>query len=166
MANTNHIFTENLNLLIEHSGLTDENFSNMMGFSLRKLKYLKNGKGSLKVDELEKISSFFSMKNINTKKINVEKDLRLKLIKTHAKNEEYITSLREAPTIVYAIKIVLLDEGIFENPIGVKEIKSFFKQRDWNYSSSAISMALTRMPDLIKIEPHPSKKGTFVYSKK
>lgn len=166
MVNKDDIFAENLNLLIEHSGLTDENFSNMMGFSLRKLKYLKNGNGSLKVYELEKISSFFLMKNINTKKINIEKNLRLKLIKAHAKNEEYITSLKESPTIVYAIKVVLLDEDIFKKPIGVNEIKSFFTQKDWNYSSSAISMALIRMPELIKIERHPIKKRTFVYSKR
>lgn len=166
VADTNDIFTENLNMLIEYSGLTDESFSNMMGFSLRKLKYLKRGTGSLKVQELEKISGFFQIKKLTTKKIIVERNLRGKLLKIHAKNEEYKKPLEERPTIVYAIKRILLADEKFNHPAEVRTIRDFFKKQGWDYNSSSISTALKRMPDKIKIEPHPSKKGTFVYSRR
>lgn len=166
MAIQNNILTENINLLIEASGLTDETFSNMMGFSLRKLKYIRKGNANIKLIDLVKISDFFQAKDLTSKIVSVDANLRSKLLKIHKGNKEYEKHLEEAPTIVYAIKQSLLKGNNIRFPAQIRDIKEAFRKQGWDYNSSSISTALKRMPDLIKIEPHPTKKGTFVYSKR
>ena len=165
MAIQNIILTENINLLIEASGLTDETFSNMMGFSLRKLKYMRKGNASLKLSDLNKIGEFFQVKDLTSKKVTVDANLRSKLLKIHKGNKEYEKHLEEPPTIVYAIKQSLLKDNNISFPAQIRDIKEVFKKQGWEYKSSSISTALKRLPNLIKIVPHPTKKGIFLYSK-
>ncbi|WP_182922497.1 helix-turn-helix domain-containing protein [Pedobacter planticolens] len=164
----NILLVQNINTLIEASGLTDEAFSNLMGFSLRKLKYIKAGKTEIKLKDLEAVSQFFnvSLREITARKLSLEAGFRNKLLKFHHKNKELVVLLEEQPSIVYSVKNVLIKDDFFKKTVEIKEIKHFLLQYGWAYTSSAISMAMLRMPDLIKIEPHPTKKGTFVYSRK
>jgi len=165
MAIQNNILAENINLLVEASGLTDETFSNMMGFSLRKLKYMRKGNTNLKLIDLVKISDFFQIKDLTSKIVVIDGNLRSKLLKIHKGNKEYEKHLEEAPTIVYAIKQCLLKVGYVNFPAQIRDIKQAFRKQGWEYNSSSISTALKRMPDLIRIEQHPTKKGTFLYSR-
>lgn len=170
MANSNReVIVGNLNNLVDASGLTDSSFSNMLGISLRKLKYIKSGKINLSLKDIELFADFFgvSIGTLSRANLKVNPNLRQKLFEKYRNINEYKVHLEKTPSIVYAIRYYLLNLTEFENQLEVKNIRLFLEEKmGWKYSSSALSNSLKRENDKIKIEPHPSKKGTLVYSKR
>ncbi|MBK1439688.1 hypothetical protein JHJ32_06815 [Parapedobacter sp. ISTM3] len=160
---------ENIFLLLYYSGLTDEQFSNILSISLRWLRYIKSGKYDFKIEEIERAAKFFnrSFNSITSKSLTIPKNLRSLLIDIHKNNTEYLTPLLANPTIPYAIEFQLLEAPEFKNDaLEVKQISKIFEKAGWKFKSSSISNALKQMSNLIVSEPHPTKGGTNVYSRK
>lgn len=162
------LIKKNIFILLDYSGLTDISFANLLGVSDRQIKRIKKGKAEFSIDDINKACDFFhqSLKEINNKEVMPPISFRDKLINIHKADTEYNTLLEKRPSITYAINFELLNNNMFkEGNLTVKEIGQIFRNKKWIFTSSYISLALTRNKDKIKIEPHPSKKGTFVYSK-
>lgn len=170
MDNVNKILIrKNLFTLLDYSGLTDINFANLLGVSDKQVKRIKKGEAEFSIDNINKASNFFqkSLANINNKEISLSFDYRDKLTEIHKNNSEYSTFLQNRPSISYAINFELLNNTNFlRGKLEVKTIKQIFKTRGWIFASSYISLAMQRNVVLVKTEPHPTKKGTFVYSKR
>lgn len=160
---------DNIFLLIHYSGISDEQFSNILGVSLRWFRYIKSGKYDFKIDEIEKASKFFDtpFNSITSKALKPSKNLRSMLITIHKTNTEFLTPLLEPPTIPYAIEFILLNDAEFDNSrLEIKDISKIFEKRGWRFKSSSISNALKQMTHLISAKPHPTKGGTNLYTKK
>jgi transcriptional regulator with XRE-family HTH domain len=170
MDNVNKtLIKKNLFTLLDYSGLTDINFANLLGVSDKQIKRIKKSEAEFSIDNINKACDFFhkSLANINNKEIDLSFNYRDKLTEFHKSNSEYSAFLQNRPTINYAINFELLNNPSFlRGKLEVKSIKQIFKERGWVFASSYISLAMQRNIILIKTEPHPTKKGIFVYSKK
>jgi transcriptional regulator with XRE-family HTH domain len=158
----------NITRLTEASGLSDIIFADILGLSIRKVRYLKNGTGNLKLNDIENIAVFFgiSVSSLSKNKLKISHDLREKLFEKYRNNTEYRVHFEETPTMAYAIKFVLLNYVGFEQCMEIKDIKTFFKAFKWDFKSSALSHALSRYWDVINISSHPKKKRTKLYCKR
>lgn len=163
------ITKDNIFQLLRHSGLTDEQFANIIEISVRWLGYIKNDRYEFKIKEIEKASKFFNVpfNTLTSKRLTISKKLRDNLIITHKSNTEYLKPLLDHPSIPYAIEFTLLDDPDFQGrELEVKDIKAIFKKNNWDFASSSISNGLKFMSHLIRVRSHPTKKGTNLYSKR
>lgn len=169
MANySKEILQNNVFTLLRYSGITYEQFADILEISLRKLKYVKNGESEFSIADVSKIAIFFdkSFAEITTKKIEVDRNFRNELLNIHRKNVEYRKILEDRPSIPYAIEFILVFDPEFENSeLEVKQILQIFRKYGWEYRSPSVSKELKRMKSLILSKPHDQKKGTNLYSK-
>lgn len=153
---------------IRYSGISDEDFANIIGISIRKFKYIKAEEFSLTINDIEKASAFFkiSFDKITTTEISLNKNYRAILLDYHYSNLEYKKILQDKPSIPYAIEFILIASQEFLNKkMEVKAIKAIIENNGYVYTSSSLTNELQKS-EFIEFEPHPTKKGTFVYSKK
>lgn len=160
---------ENIFRLLSYSGLTDEQFANILGVSIRWLEYIKNDTYDFKIPEIEKASKFFNLPfyNITSKQLVISKNLRENLVAVHKNNTEYLKPLLDTPSIPYAIEFKLLDDPDFQGKeLEVKEINKIFEKSGWSFASSSLSNGLKQMGEFIQYRKSPYKEGTHLYSKK
>lgn len=163
------LITKNLFVLLEFSGISDISYANLLNVSSKQIKRIKKGEAEFSIDNINKSCDFFkqSLERINNKEIIPDFNFRKKLLDIHKDNTEYSAILEKRPSITYAINFELLNnEKFLKGKLTVKEIGEIFRDRGWIFTSSYISLALKRNLDKINIEPHPSRKAVFVYSKK
>lgn len=163
------IISENVKNLREAIGLSQHDFSLIIGLSKRSIANIESGEHDFKIKILYKILSFFNLdfENISNDKLKITDDLREITIKEHKKiNTDKIEILSKRPTIVYAIKYKLLKSDFLNDPREINEIRTLFKKWGWVYPSSSITNALMRMPQQIQIRKHESKGNTNIYLKK
>lgn len=169
MANySREIFRENVFNLVRFSGLTFEQFANILEISLRKLKYVKKGESKFSISDVNKIALFFdiSFAELTTKKIEVTRNFRNELLDTHRRNLEYRKTLEDPPSIPYAIEFILVFDPDFKNKeLEVKQILQIFQKYGWDYRSSSVSKELKKIVTLVRSKPHPHKNGVNLYSK-
>ncbi|WP_259016795.1 hypothetical protein [Emticicia fluvialis] len=169
MANySKEILQENVFNLLHFSGITDEQFANILEISLRKLKYVKKRESEFTIADVNKIALFFdkSFAEITTKKVEVNRNFRNELLSIHRKNVEYRKILEDRPSIPYAIEFILVFDPEFKNSeFEVKQILQVFRKYGWNYRSPSVSKELKNMSSLILSKPHPQKKGINLYFK-
>ncbi len=170
MANLNkELIHRNIFKLLNHSGLTDISFANLLGVSDKQVKRIKKGDAKFSIDNINKACDFFkkSLSSINNKEVEVDRRFRDKLIVSHKGNTEYSKVLNDNPSITYAIDFELMEnEAFIEKGLEIKDIRMIFKARGWEYSSSYTSLAMQRNKARIAIFPHLTKKDTNLYSKK
>lgn len=144
------------------------NFSILCEISKASVVNIETGKNGYNLNLLDKITTFtkYSLKELSDEKFIPKRDLRKELIKTYAKNNTFSKILNERPKLVYAITHYLLSDDFLDSPKQIKDIKEYLSKLGWSYGGVTISVTLKRLSNIIKIEPHPTKKGTFVYSKK
>jgi transcriptional regulator with XRE-family HTH domain len=163
------IIGRNIQILRESLGLTQHDLALLTNISKRSIANIETGKGNFRIELLFAILNFYSVdiSLINSRTIKVPEKFREKLIKHHQERKsENIQILTKRPTIVYAINYYLLPSSFLNNPREIAEIQLFFKKLGWEFVSSSITNALTRMPEVIEVRPHESKGNTNVYSKK
>lgn len=162
------ILGKKIKTLREAVGISQHDFSSMIDISKRSLASIELGATNISVALLSVISSFYNLtiEKLTDENLNVPDNFREKIISLHKDNTAYQIILNKRPNLTYAISYKLLKENFLNNPKEINEIRSFFEKNGWNYLGTSISNALKRMHNLIKIEPHPTKKGTFVYSKR
>lgn len=162
------IIGNNVRLIRKELGLSLLNFSILTELSKATVVNIENSKTGYNLNLLDKIVSFtkFSLRDLTNENFSVRNDFREKMIKLYSKNDEFYAILNEKPEISYALRRKILDTNFLIAPKEVKDIRNHLLSFNWSYKGSSISNALKRMPDLIRIEHHPTKKGTFLYSKK
>jgi len=163
------LIRNNIFILIENSGISDINFANLLGISDKQIKRIKKSEAEFSINNINKAGDFFnkSLSIINSPKVEFEKDFRIKLIKKHRGNPEYIKLLSDRPSITYAIKHVLIfNEEFSKKGLTVREINDIFKLNGWTFSSAYISLALKRNKQLFNIIPNLLSKALFFTQKK
>jgi len=149
-------------------GLSQLKFANITSLSKQTIINIESGKKDYSLGLIDKISNFtgYSLSELSSERFTPEQDIREKLLKKYQTNASF-TILNAQPEIVYAIKYKLLKSDHLQTPKETNEIKNFFLEKyGWDFIGSSISNALKRMPELIEIKPHVSKKNTNVYLKK
>lgn len=170
MANLNaNLIRKNIFKLLDYSGLTDISFANLLEISDKQIKRIKKGEADFSINDINKACDFFrkSLTVINNKEIDLGQKFRDKLILQHKGNIEYSKILQERPSITYAINIELLDNESFKTKgLDVGDISNIFEERGWEYTSSYISLAMSRNTNAIERIPHPTNKRKYTYKKK
>lgn len=162
------ILGTNIKNLRLNLGLSQLKFGEITGLSKPTIINIESGKKDYSLGMIDKIASFsgYSLSDLANNNFSPDFDIREKLLKKYQK-DTYFTILNTRPEIVYAIKYKMLTTDFLENPKEINEIKNFFsKQYGWDFIGTSISNALKRMPDLIDIQPHSTKRNTNVYLKK
>lgn len=162
------ILGNNVKLLREALGFSQHDFSSLIDISKRTLASIESGATNISVDLLSVLSSFFNLTidSLTNSNLTVPKNFRATIKDLHKHKPAYQTIINKRPNLTYAINHQLLTTNFLDNAKEVNEIKLFFEKLEWKYLGTSISNALKREKNKIKIEPHPTKKGTFVYSKK
>ncbi|AMP99821.1 hypothetical protein AY601_2947 [Pedobacter cryoconitis] len=159
---------ENIFKCISYSGLTDENFANIIGISLRKFQYIKAKKFEFTIKDIEKACTFFKIPfdKITTTSIVLLNNYRESLLDYHIDKLEFKKILQDKPSISFAIEFILIhDSSFLDIKLEIKNIKAILDKYGYSYTSSSLTNELKKSK-FINFEPHPLKKGTFIYSKK
>ncbi len=162
------VVSKSIRELRDSLGLSLKGFSELGDISPATLVNIESGKKSFRLKSLERISQItnISLQELFKENFSPSKNLREKLIKKYENDHEISVILNATPTLQYSIKQKVLTTNFLTKPKEINEIKIFLSERGFEYKGNSIHTALKRMPDLIKIEPHPIKKGTFIYLKK
>ena len=169
MGNTaRSIIGNNIRMIRKELGLSLLKFSILTGLSKATVVNIESGKTGYNLNLLDKIVAFtkFSLSDLANENFSLKNGFREAMIKEYRTNYEVNAILIEKPEISYAINHIILNSVFFTEPQEIKAIRNYLSALNWEYNSSSISNALKRLPDIIKMERHPTKKGTFVYSKK
>ncbi|HEY1061647.1 MAG TPA: helix-turn-helix transcriptional regulator [Daejeonella sp.] len=162
-----NIVGANVKAIRKALGLSQLKFSIVIGLSKASIINIESGKKGYNLKLLESVTSFtkYSLNDLSNKYFKPDANLRNKLGKLY-KHSEFSHILNCSPEIVYAIEFKLLKSDFIDQPKEISQIKSFFERFGWKYSGTSISNALKRMPDLIEIRQHETKKNTNIYLKK
>lgn len=162
------IVGKNIRRLRDAIGISQHDFSSIIDISKRSMASIELGITNTSASLLSTISSFYSLKSddLSNAELEIKDNFREEIIELHKNNPSYQTILKKRPNLTYAINYKLLKTTFLDNPKEVNDIKIFLKKLNWHYLGTSLSNALKREKDKIKIEPHPTKKGTFVYSKR
>lgn len=160
---------ENIFMLIRYSGITLEEFANIIEVSKRWVQYVKQGTYAFDISSIEKASIFFNVDftKLTTTKIKPAANYRSILQKHHKNNLQYNKLLFENPSIPYAIEFILSEDEDFinGNEMEIKDIKEILKKNGLIYDGSSLSTELQKS-EKIQHWPHPTKKKTNVYKVK
>ena len=163
------ITRKNIFTLVRYSGITLEEFGNIIGVSKRWVQYLKKSVYDFDISAIEKACTFFNIAftKLTTTIITPQENYRKTLQLYHKKNTEYNKILSENPSIPYLIKFILLkdEEFITSLEMEIKDIKRIIKKYDLVYDGSSLSTELQKS-EFIEHWPHPTKKRTYLYKKK
>lgn len=146
--------SQNILKLINYAGVSDVDFANLLDISKRTILRIRNNEAYFGVKDINIAADFFQIpvSKINSQMVKFEENYRHKLIEKHKNNTEYLSILNKRPSITYAIEFYLLKNQDFQDKgFVVKEIENFFKQLNWDFSSSYISNAMTRNSNFVKV---------------
>ena len=162
------IIGANVKTLRENLGLSQMKFAILTGISRASIVNIESGKSGYNLNLLDSILTFSNCKieDITKQNFHVPNNFREILTDHYNENLDIYATLKEKPTIVYAIKYRLIPSSFLEQPREINEIRSFFGAMGWNFLGTSIQNALHRMPSSVLIEKHELKKNTFVYSKR
>jgi len=167
MKNLNKKFiTKNILNLIDYSGITDAEFSNLIDVSTKQVKRIKKGDAELTLENINLAAKFFdtSISRLNSQDIEYEYLYRLKLLKKHRYQLEYFAILNKRPSISYAIQYYLIYNSKFKNEgLIISEIKELLLAIKWNYTSAYLSNAMSRNQDLVEIIGTRLVRGKEIY---
>ena len=149
-------------------GLSLLNFSILCELSKASIVNIETGKSGYNLNLLDNIVNFTkcSLSDLSDENFSPKSDLRDELLEKYKKNDAFYALLNQKPNLSHTIEHKLLSSDFLDTPKEIREIKDYLIDFGLVYNRASISIALKRERDKIKIEPHPIKKGTFVYSKK
>ncbi|MGJ1436913.1 hypothetical protein [Sphingobacterium siyangense] len=159
------LIRDNIFKLLDYSGLTDLAFANILDISEKQLRLIKKKKANFNEDNINRACVFFTVpfSKLNTPEIEIDIHFRSTLSSRHQKNSEFHSILESTPTITFAIKYSLLADLNFKKyGFSTGEIKKFFSQQGWEYSSRYISLAMARNKDLIEIVGTKVERGRLI----
>lgn len=168
MADSIFIISRNIIEIRDALGLSQKKFAELIGISSATQVNIESGKKSFKIKTLDGVSKILTipLQQLCSISFKPEKNFREKLIKLYENNPEIYVLLTSNPTISYGIKQKIFSTDFLDVPRETIEIRKFLEKNKMVFKGNSIHLTLKRMSDFIKIEPHPTKKGTFLYSKK
>jgi transcriptional regulator with XRE-family HTH domain len=148
--------------------LSQLDFSILTELSPASIVNIESGKNGYNLNLLDNIISFskFSLSDLSNENLEVSYALRDKLINLYKNSPAINNLLNKVPDVKYAVLYKLLPGSFLDEPKEVNQVRLYFSEFNWFYKGASISFTLNSMPDQILVEKHPSKKNTFVYSKK
>lgn len=150
-------------------GLSQDTFAILCGFSRTTLSDIENKKA---IPTLKTLTKIISLTNISLDKLNninykPPLNFREKLQKLYSSDIEKSVLLNKEPSIPYIIEFKILHTDFFNKYRERGEIIDFIQNKyGWDVNPNTLSTALRRMTDLLIIEPHPTKKSSFIYKRK
>ncbi|WP_286766681.1 MULTISPECIES: hypothetical protein [Sphingobacterium] len=164
------IAKKNILNFFKKSGITIEDFANILGTSDRWIKYIQsNEKYVFDVEIVKKASSFFVVEysNMSSTVLNPPNNLRQVLQKKHSKNPEYSKILNDTPTVSFIIENILAIDGDFKNSNGLelKYIKNIIKKYYPNMKLTTLSSELQKST-VIESSKSTTKINTNLYKLK
>lgn len=164
------IAKENILNFFKKSGITIEDFANILGTSDRWIKYIQaNEKYVFDVEIVKKASAFFIVEyNIMSSTVlNPPNNLRQVLQKKHSKNPEYSKILNDIPSISFIIENILAIDEDFKNANGLelKYIKNIIKKYYPNMKLTTLSSELKKST-VIESSKSPIKINKNLYKLK
>lgn len=165
------ITIENINNHFKASGLKIEEFANLIDVSKRWLEYIFSGRENYELSPtaVQKACDFFlkDFGKFTTELQPVAENLREILKKKHTNNPEYAKILSDAPSVPFIIDNILVkdDEFISSNGMELRFIKKIILRYYPGLKLTNLSSDLQKS-HFIKHWPHPTKKGTNLYSRK
>lgn len=162
------IIGKNVKSIRNSIGLSLQDFSSIAEISKTSLVNIEKAKTGYNLDLIEKITILtgYPLHELSKDGFKPAESLREDLLKKHENNLSVKGILAKTPEIVYAINNKLLKSDFLNTPKEIKSIRLFFTEYNWDFKSSAITNALTRMPDKILVSRHRTKKKTNLYLKK
>lgn len=159
------IIGTNVKELRDALGLSQHNFSLIIGISRTTLAGTEVGNIQFISNSIKKILQFtgLDMEMLESKDFVPPENIREKLTERYKHVPSIYVILSGEPTIAYGIKYKLLKTDFLDTPKETKEIKRFFDEMGWKFKGNSLHTALKRMPELIDVLPHPTKKRTNVY---
>jgi|GEM_PF-838990 len=155
----------NVKELRDAIGLSQHYFSLLFGASRTTLTNLESGNMESKTSLLESILAFtgLAMEALSKEDFRPPDNIREELTERYKHEPAIYVILSAEPTIAYGIKYRLLKTNFLDTPKETKQIRQFFEDIGWKFKGNSLHIALKRMPELIEIRPHPTKKRTNVY---
>ncbi|SEM57658.1 Transcriptional regulator, contains XRE-family HTH domain [bacterium A37T11] len=169
MDNTTSLISSNVIELRDALGLSQKDFALLANISSSTLINIESGKKSFRINTLNGISDFTKVKldELSKSSFTPAKNLREKLTEKYKNEPAVHVILSKEPSIPYCIKYKLLNTNFLDVPKETRQITKFFRDNfGWKFKGNSIHSALRRMTHLVRIEHHPTKKGTNLYSKK
>lgn len=160
------ITRKNIFILIRYTGLTLEEFGNIIGLSKRWVQYVKEGKYDFDIPSIEKASNFFNVPfiKLTTTIVTPSFGYRKMLEAYHKNNTEYSKILSEPPSIPYLIEFILMKDSEFttRTEMEIRDIRKIIGKYDLDYKGSSLSTELQKS-DFVEFWPHPTKNRTNLY---
>lgn len=169
MDGSSKIIGKNVAEIRDAIGLSQKDFASLADISRATLINIESGNKPIKVASLDKISGFstIGLDKLSKRGFKPPVNLREKLLQLYKNSPEIYVTLNGTPSIPYIIKYKVIRTDFLNTPKERGKIVKFIDDNyGWKISGNSLTNALKRMPDLIKIEPHPTKGRTNVYSRK
>lgn len=169
MDSSSQIIGENVAEIRDAIGLSQKDFASLAGISRATLTNIESRNKPIKVVSLDKITGFttIGLDKLSKRGFKPPANLREKLLQLYKNSPEIYVTLSGTPSIPYIIKYRVLKTDLLNTPKERRQIVTFVEDNyEWKISGNSLTTALKRMPRLIKTEPHPTKGGTNVYSRK
>ncbi|MDR2273208.1 MAG: hypothetical protein LBF27_20020 [Sphingobacterium sp.] len=164
------IAKKNILNFFKKSGITIEDFANILGTSDRWIKYIQsNEKYVFDVEIVKKASAFFAVEynKISSIVLTPSNNLRQVLQKKHSKNPEYSKILNDTPSISFIIENILAIDEDFKNSNGLelKYIKNIIKKYYPTMKLTTLSSELQKST-VVESWKSPDKLNTNIYKLK
>ncbi|MGB3063916.1 hypothetical protein [Sphingobacterium thalpophilum] len=164
------IAKENILNYLEKSGITIEDFANILGVSDRWIKYIRARENyTFNVELVKKASAFFGVDYIKMSStlLTPPDNLRQILQKKHYKNLEYSKILNDTPSIAFIIEHILAIDEDFKDSEGVelKQIKKIIRKYYPHMKLTTLSSELQKSK-VIESSKSPVKINTNLYKLK
>jgi len=165
MKDSIEIISENIRALRAHLGLSRKDFGELTSISPSTIANIESGK-NFNIKSIKYLSHItdISLEELSRVGLTFSNDFKRNLIAKFDKDHSVSVILNRQKNLVNAIMNDLLGSTFLVKPREISEIRGFFMQIGYDYKGNSIHVSLKRFSHLIKIGPHPSKKGTFLYS--
>ena len=166
MDNSSKIISNNIIELRDSLGLSQKSFALLSKISRPTLVNIESGKKSFKVKSLDGIVNFtkIPLEKLSRQDFKPSEKLRDEILQIYKNNPEIYVILNDTPSIPYCIKYKILKTDFLDIARERREIIKFiFDSYGWKINGNSLTNTLKRMPDLIEIRPHESKRNTNVY---
>ncbi|ETZ21789.1 helix-turn-helix domain-containing protein [Pedobacter sp. V48] len=160
------IVGKNIKSIRESIGLSQKDFSILVGVSRASLIKIEAGSTGYRLNLLDGIIDFtkFNLSDLSKMNFSLPDNYREKLIRVYEEDVTVGVILNQQPTLVYCIKYSLLNSQFLKEPKEIRQITKFFADKGWVFSGNSIQIALKRMTGIIVIKKHESKGNTNTYS--
>jgi|SRR5690606_37848684 len=151
------------------TGLNQESFALICGFSRGTLTNIENGKKPASLTTLRKISDFttIGVDKLTKKNYTPPVNLREKLQKMYANDPTKSVILEETPSIPYIMKYRVLKTDFLNQFRERIQILKYIKDNyGWEVNPNSLTSNLKRMNDVLVIKPNPEQNKGYVYKKK